>query len=74
MLILGLVLVRSALAWQAHLLSPHRKLLSSTEDALHSAEWLEIRYEGEGKSMKAGLRAARLGNSVLSNEKTQSQF
>lgn len=60
MLILCLVLVRSTLAWQAHLLSPRRELLSSTEDVLYSVEWLEIRYEGEGKSVKAGLRAVAL--------------
>lgn len=74
MLILCLVLVRSVLAWQARLLSPHWELLSSTEDVLYSVEWLDIRYEGEGKSMKVGLRAVRLGNLVLSNEKTQPQF
>jgi len=34
----------------------------------NSVEWLEMRYEGEGESMKAALRAIRPGNLVLINE------
>lgn len=49
-------------AWQAWLIRPRRQPLSSTEDVLYALEWLESRYEGEGRSMKAGLRDVRLGN------------